>query len=105
MLVLLPLRQSNKTGVTLLLLGVLVTHDLPQILTFLFNYYVLKIKNPVEALAVIAGSRSANPAFASLLEKTQNSTPVPSFTMTYAVANIFLTLWGPIIVNLITKIS
>jgi AspT/YidE/YbjL antiporter-like protein len=98
------LTAIKENGVTLLLLGVLVTL-IPQVLTFLFNYYVLKIKNPVEALAVIAGSRSANPAFASLLEKTQNSTPVPSFTMTYAVANIFLTLWGPIIINLITKIS
>ncbi|MEZ9266936.1 aspartate-alanine antiporter [Vibrio splendidus] len=98
------LTAIKENGITLLLLGVLVTL-IPQVLTFLFNYYVLKIKNPVEALAVIAGSRSANPAFASLLEKTQNSTPVPSFTMTYAVANIFLTLWGPIIINLITKIS
>ena len=71
---------------------------IPQIITFFFSYYVLKIKNPVIAMAVVAGSRSGNPAFSALLDKTQNATPVAAFTVTYAVANILLTLWGPIIV-------
>jgi putative transport protein len=26
-----------------------------------------------------------------------------SFTVTYAVANVFLTLWGPVIVGIVTK--
>jgi AspT/YidE/YbjL antiporter-like protein len=97
------LTAIKEHGLTLLLLGVVVTM-VPQFVTFFINYYLLKIKNPVEALAVIAGSRSANPAFSTLLDKTGNSTPVPSFTMTYAVANIFLTLWGPVIITLIAKI-
>jgi putative transport protein len=89
-------------GLTLLLLGVVVT-ILPQIVTFFFSYYVLRIKNPIEALACVAGGRSANPAFAALLAKAGNGTPVVSFTVTYAVANVFLTLWGPVIVGIITK--
>jgi len=28
---------------------------------------------------------------------------VVSFTVTYAVANVFLTLWGPLIVGIIEK--
>jgi len=88
-----------KNGVLLLLLGVLVTM-LPMIVQFIINYFLLKIKNPVEALGVIAGSKSGNPAFSALLDKAGNSTPTPTFTMTYAVANIFLTLWGPIIIAL-----
>ena len=88
-----------KSGITLFLLGILVTM-IPMIVQFFMNYYVFKIKNPVEALGVLAGSKSANPAFSSLLDKTQNATPTPTFTMTYAVANIFLTLWGPIIIAL-----
>jgi putative transport protein len=94
------LEAIKEHGLTLLLLGVVATM-VPQIVQFCINYYVLKIRNPVEAMAVIAGSRSGNPAFATLLEKTGNSTPTPSFTMTYAVANIFLTLWGPIVVALV----
>ena len=88
-----------KSGITLFLLGILVTM-IPMIVQFFMNYYVFKIKNPVEALGVLVGSKSANPAFSSLLDKTQNATPTPTFTMTYAVANIFLTLWGPIIIAL-----
>jgi putative transport protein len=88
-------------GLTLFFLGVGVTL-IPQIVTFLFSYYVLRIQNPIEALACVAGGRSANPAFAALLEKAGNATPVVSFTVTYAVANVFLTLWGPLIVGIIT---
>jgi putative transport protein len=89
-------------GLTLFFLGVGVTL-IPQIITFFFSYYVLRIQNPIEALACVAGGRSANPAFAALLAKAGNATPVVSFTVTYAVANVFLTLWGPLIVGLITK--
>ena len=89
-------------GLTLFFLGVGVTL-IPQIITFFFSYYVLRIQNPIEALACVAGGRSANPAFAALLAKAGNATPVVSFTVTYAVANVFLTLWGPVIVGIIAR--
>ncbi|ALE92310.1 transporter [Arthrobacter alpinus] len=92
----------QQHGITLFLLGVGVTL-IPPILTFFFSYYVLRIRNPIEALACVAGGRSSNPAFAALLAKAGNSTPVVSFTITYAVANVFLTLWGPVIIGIITK--
>ncbi|OTP71084.1 aspartate-alanine antiporter [Caballeronia sordidicola] len=92
----------RQYGLTLLLLGVAVTL-IPQIITFFFSYFVLRIRNPIEALACVAGGRSANPAFAALLSKAGNATPVVSFTVTYAVANVFLTLWGPVIVGIISK--
>ncbi len=91
------LTTIKQHGITLFYLGVGVT-IIPQILVFFFNYYVLKIKNPIIAMAVVVGSRSANPAFSALLDKTQNATPVAAFTVTYAIANILLTLWGPVIV-------
>jgi putative transport protein len=92
----------QKYGLTLLLLGVGVTL-IPQIITFFFSFYVLRIRNPIDALACVAGGRSANPAFAALLAMAGNATPVVSFTVTYAVANVFLTLWGPVIVGIITR--
>ncbi|WED60999.1 aspartate-alanine antiporter [Vibrio alginolyticus] len=91
----------KEHGMSLLFLGMGVT-IIPQIISFFFSYFVLKIKNPVEALGCVTGGRSANPAFAALMEKTGNATPVFSFTVTYAVANVLLTLWGPIIVGIIT---
>jgi len=94
------LEAIKQYGVTLLLLGVVVT-TLPMLVQFILNYYIFKIKNPIVSLGVLTGSKSANPGFAALLGAAGNSTPTPSFTMTYAVANIFLTLWGPIIVAII----
>jgi len=92
----------KEYGVTLFFLGVGVT-IIPQIVVFYFSYYVLRIQNPIEALGCVVGGRSANPGFAALLAKAGNATPVVSFTVCYAVANVFLTIWGPLIVGIITK--
>ena len=94
------LEAIKEHGVTLLLLGVVVTM-IPMVVQFLLNYYLFKIKNPIEALGVLMGSKSANPGMATLLDSAGNATPTPTFTMTYAVANIFLTLWGPVIIAMI----
>ncbi|MCR9212241.1 MAG: aspartate-alanine antiporter [Proteobacteria bacterium] len=92
----------KEYGLTLFVLGIGVT-IIPQIITFYISYYLLQIKNPVELLGCIAGGRSANPGFAALLEKCGNATPVVPFTVTYTMANIWLTLWGPVIIGVITK--
>ncbi|MGI9402102.1 MAG: aspartate-alanine antiporter [Rhizobiaceae bacterium] len=92
----------QQYGLLLFFLGVGVT-IIPQIFTLYFSYYILRIKNPIEALACVVGGRSANPGFAALLNKAGNATPVVAFTVTYAVANVLLTLWGPIIIGIISK--
>lgn len=95
------LTTLQEQGISLFLFGIGVTL-IPQFFGFFFSYYVLRIQNPIEALACVAGGRSANPAFAALLGKAENATPVVTFTVTYAVANVLLTLWGPLIVGLVT---
>ncbi len=92
----------QQHGFTLLFLGVGVT-IIPQIITFYFSFHILRIRNPIELLGCIAGGRSANPAFTVLLEKSGNATPVVSFTLTYVVANVLLTIWGPLIIFIITQ--
>lgn len=92
----------KEHGLTLFWLGVFVTL-VPQIFTFIINYFVLNIKNPIEAVSIIAGGRSANPALSEILNKAGNSTPILPFTIGYAVSNILLTMWGPIIIALITN--
>ncbi|MEW6998207.1 aspartate-alanine antiporter [Colwelliaceae bacterium BS250] len=91
----------KEYGLTLLFLGVFVTL-VPQIISFYFSYYILRIKDPIEALGSVCGGRSSNSGFAALLDNTKNATPVFSFTVTYALANVLLTLWGPIIVGIIS---
>ena len=94
------LTTIQQSGAQLFLLGVAVT-IIPSIVVFYFSYYVLRIRNPIEALACMIGGRSANPAFVALMDKAGNATPVVAFTVTYAVANVFLTIWGPIVVGVI----
>jgi aspartate-alanine antiporter len=94
------LEAIKQNGLTLLLLGAGVT-IIPQIITFYISYFALRIRNPIVAMSAVAGGRSANPAFAALLEKAGNTTPVATFTITYAIANIFLTLWGPVVVGVV----
>lgn len=84
-------------GITLFLLGVVVTL-VPLILTMLFGRYVLRYNNAAIFAGALAGSRSANPAFGEVLNKAGNAVPTIPFAITYAVANVLLTLLGPLVV-------
>lgn len=52
----------------------------------------------IERFSVLDRSRSANPAFGEVLDKAGNSIPTTPFAITYALANVFLTLLGPLVV-------
>jgi len=85
------------SGVSIFLIGVVVT-ILPLIITMLFGRYVLRYDNTAVFAGALAGSRSANPAFGEILDKAGNSIPTTPFAITYALANVFLTLLGPLVV-------
>ena len=87
----------KEQGLSLFLIGVVVTL-LPMLLAIYFGKYVLGYKNVAVFAGALAGSRSANPAFGEVLNKAGNSTPTNSFAITYALANVFLTLLGPLVV-------
>jgi putative transport protein len=70
-------------------------------LTMLFGKYVLRYANTAVFAGALSGSRSANPAFGEVLDKAENAIPTVPFAITYALANVFLTLLGPLIVALV----
>jgi len=90
----------REQGLTLFGVGVVVT-VLPLILTMLIGRYVLRYDNTAVFAGALTGSRSANPAFGEVLDKAENSIPTVPFAITYALANVFLTLLGPLIVALV----
>ena len=49
----------------------------------------------------LTGSRSANPAFGGVLDKAESAVPTVPFAITYALANVLLTLLGPLVVGLV----
>jgi aspartate-alanine antiporter len=87
-------------GLTLFGVGVVVT-ILPLVITMLFGRYVLRYDNTAVFAGALSGSRSANPAFGEILDKAENAIPTVPFAITYALANVFLTLLGPLIVALV----
>jgi aspartate-alanine antiporter len=90
----------REHGLTLFGVGVVVT-ILPLLLTMLIGRYLLRYENTAVFAGALSGSRSANPAFGEVLDKAENSIPTVPFAITYALANVFLTLLGPLIVALV----
>jgi len=84
-------------GLSIFLIGVVVTL-LPLLITMVFGRYVLRYDNTAIFAGALSGSRSANPAFGEILDKAGNSIPTTPFAITYALANVFLTLLGPLVV-------
>jgi putative transport protein len=90
----------KQLGITIFLLGVFVTL-FPLLLTMLFGRYVLKYNNAAILAGALSGSRSANPAFGGVLDKAESAVPTVPFAITYAIANVALTLLGPLVVGLV----
>ena len=87
----------RQQGLTIFTVGAVVT-IVPMLLTIVFGRYVLRYQNTAVFAGALAGSRSANPAFGEILDKAENSIPTVPFAITYALANVFLTLLGPLVV-------
>ncbi len=94
-------RQAVETiatqGLSIFLIGVVVC-VVPIVITILVGRYVLRYRNLALFAGAVAGARSANPAFGEVLDKAGNSIPTVPFAVTYALANVFLTLLGPLVV-------
>ena len=88
----------QNSGVSLLLVG-LVVAMLPHTLAILFGRYVLRM-NPLILLGACSGAGTVTAALRALQEESRSKLPVLGYTVPYAVGNILLTAWGPVIVAL-----
>jgi putative transport protein len=88
----------QKSGASLIVVGLIVA-VLPHTLAILFGRYVLKM-NPVILLGACSGAGTVTAALRALQEESQSKLPVLGYTVPYAVGNILLTAWGPVIVAL-----
>ena len=87
-------------GFTIFLIGVAVT-IIPLLIGMVVARYLFGYKNTALLAGALSGARSANPAFGEILNEAGNSIPTVPFAITYALANVFLTLLGPLIVALV----
>ncbi|MCR8642786.1 aspartate-alanine antiporter [Paenibacillus sp. N1-5-1-14] len=90
----------KHSGVSTLIAGIVVTL-LPLFVGTLLGKYVFKF-HPAITLGAIAGSQTTTAAIGALTEAAKSQVPVLGYTVTYAVGNILITVWGAIIVALLT---
>ena len=72
---------------------------IPHVVALLFGRYVLNM-NPVILLGACAGAGTVTAALRAIQDEAGSKLPVLGYTVPYAVGNILLTAWGPVIVML-----
>jgi putative transport protein len=88
----------RTTGPSLLLVGFVVA-VIPHVTALLFGRYALKM-NPVVLLGACAGAGTVTAALRAIQDEAGSKLPVLGYTVPYAIGNILLTTWGPVIVLL-----
>ena len=88
----------RATGPGLVVVGFLVALT-PHLAAVLFGRYVLKM-NPVVLLGACSGAGTATAALRAIQDEAGSKLPVLGYTVPYAIGNILLTAWGPVIVML-----
>jgi putative transport protein len=88
----------QKSGISLALVG-LVAAVIPHIAAILVGRFVLRM-NPVILLGACAGAGTMTAALRAVQDEAQSKLPALGYTVPYAVGNILLTAWGPVLVAL-----
>ena len=88
----------KEVGPMLFIIGILAT-SLPLLLGLILARYVFHF-HPALALGCTAGARTTTAALGALQEAVGSETPSLGYTVTYAVGNTLLIIWGVVIVLL-----
>ena len=90
----------QKTGFGLIFVGIL-SALLPHTLAILFGRYILKM-NPLVVLGACAGAGTITAALRAVQEEAKSNVPALGYTVPYAIGNILLTAWGPVLVGMMS---
>ncbi|MGG7035075.1 MAG: aspartate-alanine antiporter [Flavobacterium sp.] len=90
----------QELGFTIILSGLTVA-ILPHIIGLLFGKYILKM-NPIILLGAQTGAGTSTIGLKAVQDASASKFPVLGYTIPYALGNILLTAWGPIIVSMMT---
>lgn len=90
----------KSMGFTILLIGIIVSL-VPHILSLYFGKYVLKL-NAVDTIGSLCGAGTITAALNAITEENGSSIFALSYTPSYAVGNILITVMGPLIIALLS---
>lgn len=90
----------QQLGFSLFLWGALIT-TVPLILAMYIGKYIFRFDDAI-LLGCCAGARTTTAALGMINETAKSQIPGLGYTVTYAVGNTLLTLWGMVLVMLLT---
>ncbi|MDR6645263.1 aspartate-alanine antiporter [Chitinophaga ginsengisegetis] len=90
----------KEVGWGLFLVGIAAT-AIPLLSGVLMARYIFKF-HPALILGCTAGARTTTAALSAIQEEVQSNLPALGYTITYAVGNTLLIIWGVVIVLLMT---
>jgi len=90
----------QSQGISLFLWGIVAT-SVPLILAMYVGKYVFRF-DPAILLGCCAGARTTTAALGMICDSAKSQVPALGYTVTYAVGNTLLTIWGMVVVMLLT---
>jgi putative transport protein len=90
----------QKLGVSLFMWGIFAT-TVPLVLSMFVGRYLFKL-DPAILLGCVAGARTSTAALGMICDNAKSQVPGLGYTVTYAVGNTLLTIWGMVMVILLT---
>ena len=91
----------EKIGPMLFVVGIVVT-TIPLLIGIFMGRYLFKF-HPAITLGCLAGSRVITAALGATQDTLESKTPALGYTVTYAVGNTLLIIWGVVIVLLMNR--
>ena len=88
----------KEVGVSLFIIGALAT-TIPLIAGVLMGRYLFKF-HPAITLGCTSGARTTTAALGAIEDAVESQTPALGYTVTYAVGNTLLIIWGVVIILL-----
>jgi putative transport protein len=90
-------------GVQLLISGI-VAVLIPHTLTLLIGKYLFPKINHGVLLGINCGTGTNTPALLAVQDAAESKVPVLGYAVPYAIGNVLLIAWGPVLVNIVPKL-
>jgi len=88
-------------GISLFLWGVVAT-TLPLILGMYVGKYIFRFHDAI-LLGILSGARTTTASLGLVCDRAESQIPALGYTVTYAVGNTLLTIWGMVLIVLLAR--
>jgi len=93
-------RASGGAFFASIFVGGMIVTSVPLAVGTLAARYLLKM-SPLMVLGGLAGAQTCTPGLTALKEASGSNVGALAYTVPYAIGNIVLTIWGPVVVAIV----